>query len=63
MKANTSRSHKRFIHNINNSNKTWLGFFLLYLRKNIKPYTSYRLGLELENSAEKHSAQVLIDQV
>ena len=25
--------------------KTWLRFFLLYLRKNIKPYTSNRLGL------------------
>ena len=25
--------------------KTWLGFFLLYLRKNIKPYTSNGLGL------------------
>ena len=25
--------------------KTWLGFFLLYLRRNIKPYMSYGLGL------------------
>ena len=32
-------------HNINNNLKTWLGFFLLYLRQNIKPYTSYELGL------------------
>ena len=41
------------IHSINNNNKTWLGFFLLYLRQNIKPYTSYGLGLELENFVEK----------
>ena len=32
-------------HNINNNLKTWLGFFLLYVRQNIKPYTSYELGL------------------
>ena len=25
--------------------KTWLGFSLLYLGQNIKPYTSYGLGL------------------
>ena len=31
--------------NINNNYKTWLGFFLLYLRQNIKPYTSNELGL------------------
>ena len=30
---------------INNNYKTWLGFFLLYLRQNIKPYTSNELGL------------------
>ena len=29
----------------NNNTKTWLGFFLLYLRQNIKPYTSNGLGL------------------
>ena len=42
----------------------WLGFFLLYLRQNIKPYMTYRLGLrlELENSEKKQSAQASIDQ-
>ena len=33
--------------------KTWLGFTLLYLGQNIKPYMSYGLRDELENSAEK----------
>ena len=28
-----------------NNNKTWLGFFLLYLRQNIKSYMSNGLGL------------------
>ena len=36
---------------------------LLYLGQNIKPYTSYEFRAELENSAEKHSAQLLINQV
>ena len=43
--------------------KTWLGFSLLYLGQNIKPYTSYGLRAELENSAEKHSTQILIGRV
>ena len=29
----------------NGQPKTWLGFSLLYLRKNVKPYTSYGFGL------------------
>ena len=56
MKVNTFRSYKRFTHSINNNMKTWIGFFVLYLRQNIKPYTSYGLRLELGKSAEKHSA-------
>ena len=32
-------------HNIKSNFKMWLGLFLLYLRQNIKPYTSNRLGL------------------
>ena len=32
-------------HSISTPSKMWLGFFLLYLRQNIKPYTSYGLGL------------------
>ena len=43
--------------------KTWLGFTLLYLGQNIKPYTSYGLRAELENSAEKRSARILISRV
>ena len=41
--------------------KTWLGFFLLYLRQNIKPYTSNGAWAELETSTEKQSAQASID--
>ena len=41
----------------------WLGFSLLYLRQNIKPYTSNQAWAELENSVERQSARVLIDQV
>ena len=37
----TRDSHTYHINNL----KTWLGFFLLYLRQNTKPYTSYGLGL------------------
>ena len=40
--------------------KTWLGFSLLYLGQNIKPYTSYGLRVELENSAEKRPARLSI---
>ena len=43
--------------------KMWLGFTLLYLRQNIKPYMSYGLRAELENFAEKHYAQLSIDRV
>ena len=43
--------------------KTWLGFSLLYLGQNIKPYTSYRLMAKLENSAEKSSARISIGWV
>ena len=43
--------------------KTWLEFSLLYLGQNIKPYTSYGLRAELENSAEKRSAQISIGRV
>ena len=43
--------------------KTWLGFSLLYLEQNIKPYTSYGLGAELENSTEKCSTRISIDRV
>ena len=43
--------------------KTWLGFSLLYLGQNIKPYTSYRLMAELENSAEKRSTRISIGWV
>ena len=43
--------------------KTWLGFSLLYLKQNIKPYMSYGLRAELENSAEKHSARISIGRV
>ena len=43
--------------------KTWLGFSLLYLGQNIKPYTSYGFRAELENSAEKCSARISIGQV
>ena len=32
-------------HSISTTTKTWLGFFLLYLKQNIKSYTSYGLGL------------------
>ena len=41
----TRDSHKQHKQQL----KTWLGFFLLYLRQNIKPYTSYRLGLRWKN--------------
>ena len=43
--------------------KMWLGFSLLYLEQNIKPYTSYGLRAKLENSTEKCFAQISIDQV
>ena len=43
--------------------KTWLGFSLLYLGPNIKPYTSYGLRAELENSTEKHFARLSIGRV
>ena len=43
--------------------KTWLGFSLLYLGQNIKPYTSYGLRAELEKSAEKRSTQISIGRV
>ena len=36
---------------------------LLYLGKNIKPYTSYRLRAELEFLQKKQSAQLSIDRV
>ena len=42
--------------------KTWLGFSLLNLRQNIKLYTPYGLRAELENSAEKRSAQISINR-
>ena len=47
----------------NKQPKTWLEFSLLYLGQNIKPYTSYGLRAELENSAEKRYARISIDQV
>ena len=40
--------------------KMWLRFSLLYLGQNIKPYTSYGLRAELENSAEKYFARLSI---
>ena len=43
--------------------KTWIGFSLVYLGQNIKPYTSYGLRAELENSAEERFAQILIGEV
>ena len=43
--------------------KKWLGFSLLYLGQNIKPYTSYGLRDELENFAEKRSARISIGRV
>ena len=43
--------------------KTWLGFSLLYLEQNIKPYMSYGLRAELENSAEKRFARISISRV
>ena len=43
--------------------KMWLGLSLLYLGQNIKPYTSYGLRVELENSAEKCSARISISRV
>ena len=43
--------------------KTWLGFSLLYLGQNIKPYTSYGLRAESENSAEKRSTRISIGWV
>ena len=43
--------------------KTWLGFSLLYLEQNVKPYTSYGLRAKLENSAEKRFARISIGQV
>ena len=49
MKTTTSRSHKRFTHTANRATlKMWLGVSLLYLRQNIKPYTSYELRAELQ---------------
>ena len=38
-------SQEIHIHSINNNIKKWLGFFLLYLRQNIKPYTLNEPGL------------------
>ena len=38
-------SQKIHTHNISITYKMWLEFFLLYLKQNIKPYTSYGLGL------------------
>ena len=38
-------SQEIYIHSINNNHKMRLGFFLLYLRQNIKLYTSNGLGL------------------
>ena len=43
--------------------KTWLGFSLLYLGQNIKPYMSYGLRAKLENSTKKRSAQISIGRV
>ena len=43
--------------------KAWLGFSLLYLGQNVKPYMSYGFRAELENSTEKRSAQILIGWV
>ena len=43
--------------------KIWLGFSLLYLGQNIKPYTSYELRAKLENSVEKRYARILIGWV
>ena len=42
--------------------KMWLGFSLLYLRQNIKPYTLNQAWAELENSTEKQSARASIDR-
>ena len=43
--------------------KTWIGFSILYLKQNIKPYTLYRLKAELENFAEKRCARISISLV
>ena len=40
-------------HSINNYNKKWLGFFLLYLRQKIKPYTSYGVRMSWKNLPKK----------
>ena len=50
-------------HNIKSILKTWLKFSLLYLRQNIKPYTSNQTWAELENSTEKQSTRALINRV
>ena len=39
----------------------WLGFFLLYLRQNIKPYTSYGLGLGLGNPGKAGRGGIVRD--
>ena len=41
----------------------WLGFSLFYLEQNIKPYTSFGIRAELENSTEKRSTRISISQV
>ena len=38
-------SQKIHTHNILTTSKMWLGYFFLYLKQNIKSYTSYGLGL------------------
>ena len=38
-------SQEIYTHSINNNSKTWLGFFLLYLKQNINPTRHMGLGL------------------
>ena len=62
MKATTSQiSQEIHTHSKQSNLKNVARVSLLYLGQNIKPYTSYRLGAELENSVEKHSARLSID--
>ena len=55
----TQSSQEIHIHSINQQPKTWLGFFLLYLRQNIKPYTSNGLWLSWKFYQKKKKKNIL----
>ena len=63
MKANTSRSHKKFIHSIKQPLKNGARVFLFILKAKHKTLHVKWAWVELENSVENQFAQASIDRV